>query len=87
VESSAYDLDMHVVVEAIGQSASDDIAKVLPGIDLDGGLIRTQGDTLATSRKGVFAGGDLVRGPSTVVAAVADGMRAAREIDQFLYTR
>jgi len=57
---------------------------VLPGIEFDGGLVRTRGDTLATSRRGVFAGGDLVRGPSTVVAAVADGMRAAREIDLFL---
>ena len=84
IESSAYNLDMDVVVEAIGQGAPRDIEKVLPGIEFHGGLIRTQSDTLATSRKGVFAGGDLVRGPSTVVAAVADGMRAAREIDLFL---
>jgi len=84
IESSAYNLDMDMVVEAIGQAVPKGIEKVLPGIEFDDGLIRTQGDTLATSRKGVFAGGDLVRGPSTVVAAVADGMRAAREIDLFL---
>jgi 2,4-dienoyl-CoA reductase (NADPH2) len=83
IESSAYTLDMHVVVEAIGQAASDGIEKLLPGVDFDRGLIRTNPGTLATSRRGVFAGGDLVRGPSTVVAAVADGMKAAREIDQF----
>jgi len=84
IESSAYSLDMDMVVEAIGQATPKGIEKVLPGIDFDGGLVRTQGDTLATSRKGVFAGGDLVRGPSTVVAAVADGMRAATKIDLFL---
>jgi NADPH-dependent glutamate synthase beta subunit-like oxidoreductase/2,4-dienoyl-CoA reductase-like NADH-dependent reductase (Old Yellow Enzyme family) len=84
VESSAYNLDMDIVIEAIGQAASDNIEEVLPGVDLDRGLIRTKADSLATSRRGVFAGGDLVRGPSTVVAAVVDGMRAAREIDQFL---
>jgi len=84
MESSAYDLPMDMVVEAIGQAAPKGIEEVLPGVEFDGGLVRTQGDTLATSRRGVFAGGDLVRGPSTVVAAVADGMKAAREIDSFL---
>ena len=84
IESSAYSLDMDIVVEAIGQAAPEGIQKVLPGIEFDGGLVRTHGDTLATSRRGVFAGGDLVRGPSTVVAAVADGMRAAGEMDLFL---
>lgn len=87
IESSDYSLDMDMVVEAIGQAAPKDIERALPGVEFDGGLIRTQGDSLATSRKGVFAGGDLVRGPSTVVAAVADGMKAAREIDLFLQKR
>ncbi len=82
--SSAYDLDMDLVVEAIGQSAAGDIERTLPGVKIVNGLIQTSNGTLATSRDGVFAGGDLVRGPSTVVAAVADGMRAAREIDRYL---
>jgi len=84
VTSSVYDLDMDLVVEAIGQSADRDIEQTLPGVTIAKGLIQTNHHTLATSRAAVFAGGDLVRGPSTVVAAVADGMRAAREIDQFL---
>jgi NADPH-dependent glutamate synthase beta subunit-like oxidoreductase len=84
ITASAYDLKMDVVVEAIGQAAQDDIEQMLPGVELTNGLIQTYNGTLATSREAVFAGGDLVRGPSTVVAAVADGMRAANEIDQFL---
>jgi glutamate synthase (NADPH/NADH) small chain len=84
IESSAYELDMDIVVEAIGQEPPEDIGEILPGIDLKGGLIRTKEGTLATSRPGVYAGGDLVRGASTVVAAVADGMAAANEIDEFL---
>jgi glutamate synthase (NADPH/NADH) small chain len=87
IQSSAYRLEMDAVVEAIGQMAQDDIEQVLPGVAFDHGLIRTRADSLATSRPGVFAGGDLVRGPSTVVAAVADGMRAAGEIDVFLQQR
>ncbi len=84
IESSAYNLDMDIVVEAIGQKSPDQISEILPGVELKKGLIKTKKNSLATSRQGVFAGGDLVRGPSTVVAAVADGMKAAKEIDKFL---
>jgi glutamate synthase (NADPH/NADH) small chain len=84
VESSAYELEMDVVIEAIGQAPPEHIGEILPGVELKNGLIRTEPGTPATSRPGVFAGGDLVRGASTVVAAVADGMTAAYEINEFL---
>jgi len=84
LKSSAYDLEMDVVVEAIGQTAPAGIDALLPGVKIENGLIGTTEDSLATSRAGVYAGGDFVRGPATVVAAVADGMKAAGEIDQFL---
>jgi len=84
IESSAYELDMDIIVEAIGQASAQEIIAILPGVELGNGLIQTHQDSLATSRPGVFAGGDLVRGPSTVVAAVADGMKAAKEIDKYL---
>ncbi len=84
IESSAYILDMDIVVEAIGQEPIENIGEILPGVDLKDGLIRTSEGTQATSRPGVYAGGDLVRGASTVVAAVADGMAAANEINEYL---
>ena len=84
IESSAYELDMDIVVEAIGQEPVENIKEILPGVELESGLIQTNEGTTATSRPGVYAGGDLVRGASTVVAAVADGMAAAKEIDEFL---
>jgi len=84
LESNAYELEMDIVVEAIGQQPQENMDKILPGVELKDGLIKTKEDTLATSRPGVFAGGDLVKGASTVVAAVADGMAAAHEIDEFL---
>ena len=84
VESSAYELEMDVVVEAIGQSSPEEISEILPGVELTKGFIQTTEGTLATSRPGVFAGGDLVRGALTVVVAVADGMKAAKEINEFL---
>jgi glutamate synthase (NADPH/NADH) small chain len=86
VESSAYDLDMDIVVEAIGQKSPKNIKEILPGVDLKDGLIKVKENSLATYRQKVFAGGDLIRGASTVVAAVADGMKAAKEINEFLKT-
>jgi glutamate synthase (NADPH/NADH) small chain len=82
VKENAYDMQIDVAVEAIGQKSASDIDKMLPGVELEWGLVKT--DNYQTSRKGVFAGGDIVRGASTVVAAVADGMKAARNIDEYL---
>jgi NADPH-dependent glutamate synthase beta subunit-like oxidoreductase/2,4-dienoyl-CoA reductase-like NADH-dependent reductase (Old Yellow Enzyme family) len=83
-ESNAYKLEMDIVVEAIGQKADDSIEKLLPGVEIENGLIKTKPNSFASTRNGVFAGGDLVHGASTVVAAVADGMKAAREIHEYL---
>ncbi|HPD45926.1 MAG TPA: FAD-dependent oxidoreductase [Anaerohalosphaeraceae bacterium] len=84
VASSTYELVMDVMIEAIGQTADNNLARILPGVTVADGLIRTQPNSFATSRPGIYAGGDIVRGPSTVAAAVADGMKAAAEIDAFL---
>jgi len=67
--------------------APENLGLILPGVEIANGLIKTRNGFLQTSREKVFAGGDLVRGASTVVAAVADGMKAAREIDNFLSGR
>ena len=84
IESSAYNLDMDIVVEAIGQKSPEELGKILPGVEIEKGLIKTKKGTLQTSIEGIFAGGDLVKGAATVVAAVADGMKAAKEIDDYL---
>ncbi len=52
--------------------------------EIKNGLIQVHNGTFSTTREGVFAGGDIVRGASTVVAAVADGMKAAVEINKYL---
>jgi len=41
-------------------------------------------DTLSTSRQGVFAGGDVITGPASVIEAIADGRKAAISIDKYL---
>ncbi len=48
------------------------------------GTVSTDSGTLSTSIPGVFAGGDLVRGPNTVIEAIMDGKKAAEVITRFL---
>jgi NADPH-dependent glutamate synthase beta subunit-like oxidoreductase len=48
------------------------------------GLLATEPGSQATSAAGVFAGGDLVNGGTTAVQGIAEGMRAAEEIDELL---
>jgi len=83
-EDNSYTLAVDLVVEAIGQKAPANLKDILPGVALKGGLVEVKDSSSATSRRAVFAGGDIVRGPSTVVAAVSDGMKAAQNIDRFL---
>ncbi len=55
------------------------------GIDVtDWGTMRVDEETLSTNRPGVFAGGDVVTGPSTVVEAIAAGKRVALMIGRYL---
>ncbi len=81
--NSEYLLEVDLVVEAIGQLPPNELAVLLPGIALTPeGLIAVAEDSTRTSRAGVYAGGDLVNGGATAVAAIASGRRAAEEIAQ-----
>jgi NADH-quinone oxidoreductase subunit F len=82
VEGSEFTIDVDAVIMAIGQVPEDDLGK---WIELNAaGLIDCDGHTLETSVPGVFAGGDVVSGASTVVEAISAGQRAAFAIDRYL---
>jgi glutamate synthase (NADPH/NADH) small chain len=83
IKESSYDLEMDIIIEAIGQQSQKDISRILPGIELNNGLIKIN-EGYQTTVENVFAGGDIVRGASTVVAAVSDGMKAATSINNYL---
>jgi pyruvate/2-oxoglutarate dehydrogenase complex dihydrolipoamide dehydrogenase (E3) component len=58
------------------------------GLEADGnGRIKVNPRTLETNLEGVFAGGDLVTGPNTVIDAIAAGKKAALVIDRYLQGR
>ena len=48
------------------------------------GWVKADPETLQTSIRGVFAGGDIVRGPRMAIDAMADGKKAALSIDRYL---
>ncbi|MCP3944326.1 MAG: FAD-dependent oxidoreductase [Desulfobacteraceae bacterium] len=88
VKDSQWSLDIDIVVEAIGNKAFEDSGKIYPGVDLDAKkLIKASLEDCRTSQEGIFAGGDIVRGPSLVVNAVQDGKTAANTIDSYLKQR
>jgi formate dehydrogenase beta subunit len=82
------DLACDTVVVAVGQMADLDFLGADHGLrTTPQNLISVDAQTLATSRPGVFAGGDIAFGPRIVISAVADGRRAARAIDTHLTGR
>lgn len=77
-----------LVIEALGQGIPADLREALRGVGLTKhGLVAAPPDSQATSVAGVFAGGDLVNGGTTAVQGIAEGMRAADEIDRDLRRR
>jgi glutamate synthase (NADPH/NADH) small chain len=80
---SEYRVPVDTVVMAIGQSANPTVQRATPQLATNRGKITTDG-TGQTSLAKVFAGGDVVRGGSTVILAMRDGRAAAAAIDQAL---
>jgi len=86
VPGSEFELEFSSVIVAIGQRpGTDALASALEGIALArDGAIQVNAETLETTRKGVFAGGDACLGPATVIAAMGMGKRAAEAIAKYL---
>jgi glutamate synthase (NADPH) small chain len=84
---SNFRLPADVVVISIGQSPNPLVPKTTPDLNTGkGGIIVADPATGRTSKRGVFAGGDVATGGATVIAAMGAGKLAAASIDQFLRT-
>ncbi len=85
IEGSEYVLPVDCVIMAIGTSPNPLIKNTTKGLEVNkhGGIIVEEG-TGATSKKGVFAGGDAVTGAATVILAMGAGKTAAKAIDEYL---
>jgi NADH-quinone oxidoreductase subunit F len=75
---------LDTLIVTIGDEPDIDYISAM-GVEIAGdGRLRVDSETLAASRPGVFAGGDVVTGPNTVVDAIAHGKRAAAMIARYL---
>jgi len=84
IEGSNFVFDCQVVIEAIGTRANPLITQTTPDLATNKwGYIEIDENNM-TSKPGVFAGGDIVRGAATVILAMGDGKQTAASIDQYL---
>ena len=81
IAGTEHDIPCDMVALAIGQSKLRDVAKQLPGVELDKrGWVACEPSNGQTGNAKVFAGGDCINGGKEVVNAVADGRNAARTL-------
>ncbi len=82
MEGSEFKLVFDNIIEAIGQQPEIPEQFGLPVGR--GNIITANPDTLATGNNGIFAGGDAMTGPASVIEAIASGRQAAISIDKYL---
>lgn len=85
IEGSEFEIECDAVIMAIGTRLNALIHDTTPGLDLsDRGGIKANEETGATSKEGVYAGGDAVTGAATVIKAMGAGKKAAASIDEYI---
>lgn len=85
VKGSEYIIEADTVIISIGNSPNPLVPQTCPEISISKwGTIITDEGTMATSKPGVFAAGDIVSGAATVISAMGQGKKAARSIHQYL---
>ena len=87
VPGSEFILDVDTVIMAIGTSPNPLIKSTTQGLEVNrwGGIIITEDG--ATTKAGVYAGGDAVTGAATVISAMGAGKVAAKAIDEYLINK
>jgi glutamate synthase (NADPH/NADH) small chain len=87
IAGSEFEVPLSVAIIATGTSANPLVQSTTPGLKTNKrGYIEADGESQRTSRKGVFAGGDIVTGSATVILAMGAGRRAAKAMHEYLNT-
>jgi heterodisulfide reductase subunit A len=85
IEGSEHDLSFDTVIIAVSQSPELEFIDSKISLELtEWNTLQVDPETMETNIEGVFAGGDVVRGPLTVISAMSDGKRAAEAIYIYL---
>jgi heterodisulfide reductase subunit A-like polyferredoxin len=86
-EGSEFEIEADMVLSAVSQAADQDTAALFGLTTTKWGTIVSDEVTSVTSNPRVFAGGDVVLGPSSVIESIAEGKRAGCAIDNFISGR
>jgi glutamate synthase (NADPH/NADH) small chain len=87
IKDSNFRIPTDIVVIAVGQSPSPLIPKTTPDLKTGkDGVVIVDPNTMKTSKRGVFAGGDVATGGATVILAMGQAKIAAKAIDEYLRT-
>ncbi len=85
IKGSEFEMEIDTVIVAIGNGPNPILLETIEGLKLDRrGNIVADEKTGQTNIKDIFAGGDIVTGAATVIAAMGAGKQAARAIDKYL---
>ena len=84
VPGSEFDIETDTVIMALGTSPNPLIAKTTAGLETGRRGVLVADENGATTRPGIFAGGDAVSGAATVILAMGAGRKAAKSIDAYL---
>ena len=85
IQDSEFEMDMDVVIIAIGQTPNPLIRSTTPDLETNNrGCIVVKDKSGKTSKQGVWAGGDVVIGAATVILAMGAGKSAAEAINEYL---
>ncbi len=76
-------LEADSVVLALGQDVDLSLLDGVPGLEIDGGVVKVDANMM-TGHAGIFAGGDMVPGERTVTVGIGHGKLAARNMDAWL---
>jgi glutamate synthase (NADPH/NADH) small chain len=85
IEGSEFLMDVDTVIVAIGQTPNPLIQRTTEGLEVTRhGTIIVNQETGASTKEGVYAGGDVVSGAATVISAMGAGKTAARGIHEYI---
>ncbi len=85
VKGSEFDMQCDAVIVAVGNSPNPILTRATPDLELTKwGTIKVNVETNATSKPGVYAGGDIVSGAASVILAMGAGRKAARAMHEYM---
>jgi glutamate synthase (NADPH/NADH) small chain len=86
-QGSDFDVECDVVIMALGTSTNPLLKQTTAGLETTRRGCIVADESGATTREGVFAGGDAVTGAATVILAMGAGRRAAKAIDEYVKSK